>query len=325
MRIVFKEVGQGDTIILEWEVDGQKKIAIIDCNISGSGNNPALVYLDALTLTRIEFIIISHPHYDHFSGMSDVLNLCAKKGISIGLCMHTMPSHPAYLTSAVKGNIETGALAELCRNLQKLIKSGTIQDHVAITHLCRPIKLQGDWLIHFLGPAASEYDTYNRNAYKHLNDNDPKIQAANANLLSTLLKISNGKEYVLLTSDITKNVFRKIQRKGMQNFKDLLILGQLSHHGSIGDYYETFWKQTIRKPKTPIAISVGENDYGHPSDHAINSLKANDFFVLRTDVSRSASSKEVLGLLGLISSAEKTSPISIGKDISFDFNTMKIS
>ena len=32
MKITFKDVGQGDSILLEWTDDSKNKIIIIDCN-----------------------------------------------------------------------------------------------------------------------------------------------------------------------------------------------------------------------------------------------------------------------------------------------------
>lgn len=67
MRITFKDVGQGDSIILEWDKDGKKKIGIIDCN-KYFGANPVLSYIKnpENKVEEIEFLILSHPHHDHF-------------------------------------------------------------------------------------------------------------------------------------------------------------------------------------------------------------------------------------------------------------------
>ncbi len=75
VEIVFKNVGQGDSIILEWESseEGTKKIAIIDCNLN-KNENPVLQHLIELNLHEIEFVILSHPHEDHFSGFHELLS-----------------------------------------------------------------------------------------------------------------------------------------------------------------------------------------------------------------------------------------------------------
>lgn len=325
MKVTFKQVGQGDTIFLEWVDGGQNKIALIDCNLKENSINAGLDYFNATKLKRIEFIVLSHPHYDHFSGFIDLLSFCRNNNVKIGFFLYTMTVHKDYLMSAVKGNVEKSALAELIRLMHKLVADGIIEDYGAVNSFSRSINLQGDWVLSFLGPTQNEIDKYLSVAMKHLNTPSPTLQSANANLLSTLIKISNKKHYVLLTSDVTKNVFRRFHRKGMQLFKEQMILGQVSHHGSEGDYYQSFWKEIKKEDGTPLIISVGVNDYGHPSENVINTLNTQSYKVYRTDITTSNSAKNVLDLLDLVSTPGISYNGIGGNDITFDLNSRFIS
>ena len=84
----FSNVGQGDSIVLEWDYNGTTKYGIIDCKLTNNGN-PTIEYLELIKPTQIEFIILSHPHTDHFSGMSDLLEYLVFNKIDIRYYMHT--------------------------------------------------------------------------------------------------------------------------------------------------------------------------------------------------------------------------------------------
>lgn len=77
---------------------------------------------------------------------------------------------------------------------------------------------------------------------------------------------------MLLTADAQKNV--------MDNIKGYFDVVKIPHHGSIESFSEKFINNSIIK--TAI-ISVGKNNFNHPSDFVISKLKEKDIKVLRTD------------------------------------------
>lgn len=73
----FLNVGFGDNIIIEFPADeqGNRRYGLVDCR---SGEK-TLTYLDRLmpnpaNRSRLAFICATHPHYDHISGISRVMN-----------------------------------------------------------------------------------------------------------------------------------------------------------------------------------------------------------------------------------------------------------
>ena len=71
MNVTFKYIGQGDSIILVWNDSGLVKVGIIDCN---NHNGSILTHIKSLgSSIFIEFIVLSHPHDDHFSGLLDLI------------------------------------------------------------------------------------------------------------------------------------------------------------------------------------------------------------------------------------------------------------
>lgn len=73
--IHFLNVGFGDNIVIQFPEDnnGNRKYGLVDCK----NGTKTLNYLDKLTNgqpTRLAFICATHPHYDHISGISKVMN-----------------------------------------------------------------------------------------------------------------------------------------------------------------------------------------------------------------------------------------------------------
>ena len=82
-------VGQGDSIIIEWINNNQKHFGIIDCNLF-QNSNPILNHLEQYSIKEIDFIILSHFHYDHFSGMADIFEYCIENNIIVKSFYHTI-------------------------------------------------------------------------------------------------------------------------------------------------------------------------------------------------------------------------------------------
>ena len=66
-------------------------------------------------------------------------------------------------------------------------------------------------------------------------------------------------------------------------FKGKLILGQCPHHGAGESYKNAFWKLIRRDKNTPIVISVGHNNYGHPSEKVLLDLIKNNYNIYSTN------------------------------------------
>lgn len=68
-KVHIIDVGQGDAALLEQ--DGQ--FALIDAGPPDGVDN-LIAYMDGLDVTRLEYLIMTHPHSDHYGGMTKVLN-----------------------------------------------------------------------------------------------------------------------------------------------------------------------------------------------------------------------------------------------------------
>ena len=270
MRITFKNVGQGDSIILEWQKEsGENGIGIIDCNLHNN-TNPILLHVQKAAYTRIDFIVLSHPHYDHFSGMLELVEYCETHQVAIGYFYHTCRQHPEYIRAACKSVTISKELVQLFQRIQVLFKKGRIGKQ-SLDQFTPPILLQKGVTLKCLSPSEREYDDFiSSENYKYSEEYQANVPKANR--LSTLLKIQGLDWYALLTSDTEISSFKRLVNQHKEEFDGTLLLAQSPHHGAWSNHWDEFWKQRKKIDGAFAIISVGKNQYQHPSQKTVDSF-----------------------------------------------------
>ncbi|MEO7214553.1 MAG: hypothetical protein ABIX36_17235 [Mucilaginibacter sp.] len=268
MKLTFKDVGQGDSILLEWEDGDQRKIGIIDCNRK-YGKNPVLEHIEAEKYKEIEFIILSHPHTDHYSGMTELLTWIAKEGIivkSFGHTVHLLASdYYKYLNGLEAGTKAKGELQKMFDKVDELVKSEIIKkiDFIiegTVRDLTDEVRMK------CLSPSKTEAEIYMKDVDLQPVKNPTKASAS-ANHLSTMFKITIGDNYYLLTSDSECVTFARLMKENIHvNLqKKHLKIAQVPHHGAFVNYHAPFWDFVTRSDKPQAAISAGLHEtYKHP-------------------------------------------------------------
>jgi len=281
VKLTFKEVGQGDSIIIEWSKEEKEFIGFIDCNLKPGKINPSLKYLQSTSYQTIEFIILSHPHDDHYSGLNELLLYCESKGIVIKKFYHTCHSVPVFLKSADSFKLFLKSVvfsAEARKEIYKMFHTikrlkhlNIIEKVPPITDETKEIVLADGFKLDFLSPSDTEYDTYNSLAHKM----NPVVKSNNpdANYLSTVITIYNENYSILLTSDAVTAALKRLGLRATKRLGNNLSLAQIPHHGALANFYKAFWKNRSIPKGMPAVISVGENFYEHPSLEAIESLQ----------------------------------------------------
>jgi competence protein ComEC len=313
MKVTFKYVGQGDSIILEWEEGGKNFVGIVDCNKDNS-SNPILDYLKNLKNYSFEFLILSHPHTDHFSGILEILEYVETANIPLRYFLHTCASQKNYLRFSVTSITHKRLLEKIFIKTDSLHKSGLLNTLAFVNNFSRSLSLGSNFVMSFIAPTQSHYDKFNQKAFKNdvLSLNNP-----DANWLSTMIKIYSRDAMILLTSDVNYDVFWEFNRKNNPELKGPpLALGQVSHHGSIDSFFNTFWRVFPRSSSSFGCISVGPNTYGHPGKQVIQELQTFSYTVHQTYPTAVAKSSKPHPL-DSVSTVVK--PLSAaGQDLSFE-------
>lgn len=201
LRVTFLDVGQGDATLLESE--GQAML--IDAGGAiGPGPDPgALSVLPALRARRIsklDRVVLSHPHPDHYGGLRAVLD--------------ALPVHELWDNGQAEAESDHGPVLEL---LAAARARGTLVR--APSTLCGRALTLGRAQLEVLAPCPG-FD-FTREA----NDN------------SFVLRVTHGRMRFLLTGDVEREAEADLVARGVALRSEVLKVG---HHGSRSSSTQAF-------------------------------------------------------------------------------------
>jgi competence protein ComEC len=248
LGIVCLDAGQGDATIVRLP---NGKVMVVDCNVDNSPED-IVKYLKDAGIKRIDYLVITHPHYDHMSGMKEIAD-----NFEVGEVWTTdykrkrseepPESYEAYRDAYVKG-------------LGKLERKGTTVKKPTASN--DPIVKDGNLEVRVLGPSAS------------VQGNNEDIHEE-----SLVVQIKTGKTSVVFTGDTTNGQLDRICK--YYPVKDT-TLWHASHHGSNEGANEDVLRQ-VQPKYTVIPVGKG-NPHGHPHDDAMKTYrKTTQEKVYRTD------------------------------------------
>ncbi len=253
MNITFKNVGQGDSILLEWERDNISHYGLIDCNLF-NGLNPILDEVKIKKIIRFDFIIVSHLHYDHYCGFADLLEYCIDNKIYIENFFHTFETEYFRLFSLILASQKQQMVTQKFLSvLERAIGEKIILNIDKVSSNSASIFIFNDIFLNFKAPLGEDFFTFSRSQARY----QKKISstAPDFHQLATIIEISNSEKSVLLTSDANSKAFKRLVKKITKEVQ----LVQVPHHGSKYNLYQGFWENLTLKIDCPALFSVGES------------------------------------------------------------------
>lgn len=241
LEVTFFDVGQGDATWLEFS-NGEQML--VDCSkdrrvLKRLGNE--LWFFDQ----TIDYLVVTHPDYDHYGGCIDVLRKYEVENI-----------------------IYNGVKRRSSKYWQTFDRFYHSENANYVT-ISSPQKLTiGSSTLHFFYP--------DRNLSKI---NGQQVKFEQTNNTSLIFKITKGESGILFTGDAEKKLERYITNK----YPDQLDaeVYKMGHHGSAGSS-NIFFIEKI-KPKLSIASAGKNNSFGHPAFATITRLKQSGSMIARTD------------------------------------------
>ncbi|WP_298902553.1 MBL fold metallo-hydrolase [uncultured Psychroserpens sp.] len=288
IKVEFIDVGQGDCIVLNWTKDeGSPGLGIVDC----ANFDKSRLYFENKAIKEIDFLVLSHPHSDHFYGMRRLLEFFKEQEIVVKEIWITFLFARAFLNGEngisqkdfIKGAVkDVYLLDELCALMAEIDRRHNAKESILkFAFEDKTISLNSEYQLKVLAPDIVEstqsfidftFTPKTRKLKKTLKND--LTQNPDANLLSSCLLLLSKQGNVLLTSDLTSKEKKRIFEKHIVNLDDLQLM-QVPHHGSLNGFCKTCLNQMPYKQDCIAVISVGSNNYGHPKDEVVKYYNLN--------------------------------------------------
>ena len=224
-------------------------------------------------MPELAFVCLTHPHADHYSGLSEILRAYEGKIEELWMFQLDSAHWRRYLT--VQKHAATAAprlrnfeeLVEIFRHLKRFLKSGRLR----CLRADMTLPDRGPVGIDCLAPHPKTLGPYQQALAKCAEQ--PTSYQADENLLSVVLRFRYGKSTLLLGADAPKmswlDIYRESKKRGQILQPDLV---KVSHHGSLDAFHSEVWKHMARPGSIHAAISADPREYGHPDKQVIMSL-----------------------------------------------------
>lgn len=230
--VAFLEVGQGDCSVVKLP---NGEIMVIDCNTENANVN-IVDFLRKTGIKKIDYLVITHPHYDHTSGMKEISQNFEIKEVWIS---DFEPNKEKMSEESYKKYVEYKTVIE------SLEKKGTVV--VKPTSKREPYKVMNNTKIYCYGPSASPSESTEEDIHAN----------------SMVLKLEHGKSSILFVGDINNKGWERLKNYYGNDLKSTIF--HASHHGSESGCDKEAMEYI--KPQHTV-VSVGENKFGHPDASA---------------------------------------------------------
>jgi competence protein ComEC len=245
----FVDVGQGDCAIIQFPYG---RNMIIDGGPNKS-KNKVVDYIKSYGIKSFDYMVLTHPHEDHYGGLDDALTNSGADVIYLPDAGHVKTESYQEFLSAAKGS---GA-------------------EIRYSVMGEVIEFDGGAEFVFFTPSTQDYiDAAEKSGY-------------DLNNLSPIMILYYRDVSVVFTGDATDDT-EQLFLSAAENHSELkdrdiqADVLKVAHHGSRDSSTEEFLEAV--RPVISI-ISVGENNYGHPHPKAVERLKGCGE-VLRTDIEK---------------------------------------
>lgn len=282
--------GHGDTLLLQLP---DKHWVLVDCNLKSQAVKDHFFELvEKNDIKRLEFLFLTHPHHDHYTGMVDVVKYFSTAGRSIGTFCDT-GIDPVEVTRVLDAkkfpSKKIHDYVALMRRLHKLTDNGDVK-YEPVHERVNPLSpVSAESQVSFV-PIGPESGLSERMARKAL-EGEKVTESLNSLSVILLLTIAqDGKKLsVLLAGDAkTDGMERALKIWQFHDKNDAKTLEfdvvKVPHHGSRSGHTPLLC-QAKGKEDAVSAISV-DIEYGLPKRDVLEQYLDNHWTVVATTTRR---------------------------------------
>lgn len=294
-------VGYGDSIVVNIESGNHLKWGVIDChNPNSLDESPTLEFLKKNNVQTLEFICLTHPDYDHYSGIEQLLRYFSTEHRKVNFYYDSLDS--TKYTSLLNSKRQEKTLKSLYEFVYELVEKDIILwEQLSYDKILFKDK---EFLLTSKGPYQKDLVRYIKRVRKrNLAMTKGEIIVVDKNLLSVISSIEFGESLILLLSDASKeNIenFLKRSKKSMRKKKNLYFTFiKVAHHGSSKNNHSGLWKNHTIRDFSNAAISSGSK-YEHPNIEVVKDIISNKINLYCTNKSGCLKENSVTSLKSAI-------------------------
>lgn len=238
LSVYYINVGQGDSEYIELP-NGENVLIDGGPNSSTSQTNPLIAFLDLKGISKINHVILSHPHSDHYNGLSAVFD------------KYTVEK---YYDSFLLGSSNAQSFREKAKNEPGIQVINTLTSATTFFWCTNSTPIVQAIMLH-RGDAFA-------------------TTASNANDISLVVKVVFGSSTFIFGGDAAASNYQPIEGWLVSNYSSAVLQSdcyKVNHHGSSSSSSSAFLN--VLKPKYAF-FEVGPNSYGHPAADVISRLNA---------------------------------------------------
>ncbi|MDX5333502.1 MAG: hypothetical protein LPK58_05595 [Gammaproteobacteria bacterium] len=284
LKIWVLQAGRGDSIVIEYHGHEGAVFGVVDSNHTGTGDPPALRKLRELGAQRLSFVALTHPHNDHYTGLSNIM--AAYEG-----AIDSFYSFPIlnYITNPVRlrklsrtytsfvestesptAKKRAHEFIEILVRAKEQIGLPNWEEPVGVKNQIMPAGFDGV-LLEVLLPPASAKGRY----FQMIENGDTGIVDGNPNLnhLSLAFRLSYAGKSVVLGGDGTFENWIDQNRKWKRGSVRVDATAvKLPHHGSGIDSQESVLRNLYSAEQPRFGV-ISANGTSHPHSDTLKALE----------------------------------------------------
>ncbi|MGO8898434.1 MAG: ComEC/Rec2 family competence protein [Isosphaeraceae bacterium] len=274
---------EGESIALHLP-DG--KWGVVDSfasSLKDPASNPTYSLLKRENVTELEFLCLTHPHDDHFRGMSQLLKGFTAK--QFWTFFGPDPTDVQLLKTYFWAEAQQADRATLKESAEELasifdtVEKGRIDRQVVMSRrLMYPVPKDEGIQVEIWGiaPTDDRAQSYKKSLLRSFTKNPGKVQAlphAKHNTISIGLRITFGRARILLGGDVEEEAWRTVLLENRP--EDLAShFVKISHHGSTTGYCPELWPVLSNQGSArPIAALTPYRRFRLPDPNALDHIR----------------------------------------------------